>query len=178
MEDQELSEMEKAWIDAYFSNRMNATAASRAVKKLEGQSAMNDGYRMLQRSSVREVVDRRFLEWRAKHRMTVEQIGDLFEDFSKVDLLEIFNEDGDLRPLSEIPPHARRCIASIEVERRENMVTGAVEIVNKKIKLVDRKGAGELLGKYRKMFTENLDVTSGGKPLMVSVSISGQKKEG
>lgn len=173
----ELTDIEKAWIDAYFENNMNATAASRIIKpKLNDVCARSDGYRMLQRTCVRDEVDRRFLEWRARKRLTVEQIGDLIEDFSKVDLLEIFDEQGDLRPLSEIPPHARRCIASIEIERRENMVTGAVEIMSKKVKLVDRKGASELLGKYRKMFTDNVDVTSGGKPLSVAISIARQEK--
>jgi hypothetical protein len=68
-------------------------------------------------------------------------------------------------------PRARRCIQSIETEER--MIAGEpVEV--KKIKLVDRKGAAELLGKYKKMFTDNVDVTSGGKPLKVAISITGK----
>jgi phage terminase small subunit len=175
-----LSDKEIAFVDHYFENGFNATQAILSITpNIQVNSARTTGWRMLTKADVRDEIDKRMSDWRAKRRMTVEQIGDLLQDFAQVDVLDIFTEDGDLKPLSEIPPHARRCIASIEVDEQwgkmfgdKNEQVGTI----KKIKLVDKKGAAELLGKYKKMFTDKVDVTSDGKALAVNIVINGQKK--
>jgi phage terminase small subunit len=172
-----LSDKEIAFVDHYFENGFNATQAILATRKIKITSAQVEGHRMLVRARVREEIDRRMSDYRAKRRMTVEQVGDLIQEFSTVDVLDIFTEQGDLKPLSEISPQARRCIQSIEVEERfSGKGEAAVAYLVKKIKLVDKKGAAELLGKYKKMFTDKVDVTSDGKALAVNIVINGQKK--
>jgi phage terminase small subunit len=179
-----LSVKEISFIDHYFDNGFNATEAILSVNnKIKRESARTEGWRMLMRVDVRDEIDRRMSDYRAKRRMTVEQVGDLIQDFAQVDVLDIFTEDGDLKPLSEMSPAARRCIGSIEVEERYDQTWDDKEddfkptlVKTKKIKLVDKKGAAELLGKYKKMFTDKVDVTSDGKALAVNIVINGQKK--
>jgi phage terminase small subunit len=170
--EKDLTPKEIRFIEIYFENGFNATRAVREVHPgITDGSARSQGWEYLTRPKVKDEIDRRMHEWRAKRRLTVEQVGDLIQDFATVEVIELFTENGDLRPLSEMTPRARRCIQSIETEER--MIAGEpVEV--KKIKLVDRKGAAELLGKYKKMFTDNVDVTSGGKPLKVAISITGK----
>lgn len=178
-----LKDKETAFVDRYFECGFNATEAMRSINPgLAAGSDRTEGWRMLTRPNVREEIERRLIEWRAKRRMTVDQIGDLLQDFSTVDILDIFTEDGDLKPLSEIPPHARRCIASIEVEEMwEKMFNGKNEQVGtiKKVKLVDKRGAAELLGKYKKMFTDKVAIEGAdGGPVRIAVSINGVRRKG
>jgi phage terminase small subunit len=176
-----LTEKEIMFVDLYFENGFNATQAVLSISPhLQNNSARTEGWKLLTKRDVRDEIDKRMSDWRAKRRMTIEQIGDLLQDFATVDVLDIFTEDGDLKPLSEIPPSARRCIASIEVEEvwgaffgDKNEQVGTL----KKIKLVDKKGTAELLGKYKKMFTDKVEVGGAdGGPLRISVSINGIKK--
>lgn len=170
--EKEITNKEITFVDLYFEVGFNATEAFLGANPgVQRITARSEGCRMLKRPVVRDEIERRMKEFRAKRRMTVEQIADLLQDFAEVDVLDLFTEEGMLLPLSEMTPAARRCIASIETEER--MIGGEMTEV-RRIKLVDRKGAAELLGKYKKMFTENVDLTSGGKPLKVAVSITGK----
>lgn len=68
----------------------------------------------------------------------------------------IFNERGQLKAISELPDDIAAMISSIEVVT-QNVPNGEsidVQYVSK-IKLWDKKGSLELLGKYLKLFTEN-----------------------
>lgn len=170
--EKDLTPKEIRFIEIYFSNGHNATQAMREIDHdISSPYDRVAGHRMITKTNVRAEIERRVAEEAAKRRLTVAEVGDLIQSFAEVDLLDVFNEKGALRPLCDIPLKARRCIQSIETEDR--LINGEVtEVV--KVKLVDRKGAAELLGKYKKMFTENLDVTSGGKPLRVAVSITGK----
>jgi phage terminase small subunit len=175
-----LTDKEISFIDEYLINGCNATEAIRKVSpKIKDNSARTEGWRMLIKADVRAEIDRRLAERRAQNKLTVAHVENLLRDFAEVDLLDIFQEDGDLKPLSEIPPHARRAIASIEVEEIWDGPRGERECIGhlKKIKLVDKRGAAELLGKWKKMFTDKVEVggTDGG-PLRISVSINGIKK--
>lgn len=87
------------------------------------------------------------------------------------DLGQIFDEDGKLKPLHEIPEEARRAICSVETDelfddgiasdelepqghggalRRHRNAVG----VTRKVKLWDKLKALEMLGKHLKLFTD------------------------
>lgn len=174
-----LTDKDIRFIDEYVINGCNATQAWIATHpKAKINSARTEGWRMLQKPDVREEIDRRLAERRARNKLTVEHIENLLRDFAEVDVLDIFTEDGDLKPLSEIPPHARRAIASIEVKEVWEGRGDAAECYKvKSIKLVDKRGSAELLGKYKKMFTDKVEVGGAdGGPLRISVAINGIKK--
>lgn len=180
-----LSDKEIGFIEEYVINGCNATEAILKVNpRIKRESARTEGWRTLMRAGVRAEIDRRLAERRAQNKLTVGHIENLLRDFAEVDVLDLFADNGDLKPLSEIPPHARRAIASIEVEQRTENVWSEDEgdlvpvlVRVKKIKLVDKKGATELLGKWKKMFTEKVEVGGAdGGPLRISVSINGVKK--
>lgn len=72
------------------------------------------------------------------------------------DIGEAFDDNGCLKPLKDMPPHIRRCIASIEVDE---LIAGDYKIGHtKKLKLWDKKGTLELLGRHLKMFTDVVKV--------------------
>lgn len=80
-----------------------------------------------------------------------------------LDPLDLFRENGTLKPLSEMPAHARRAIAGIEVEEtfegtgKDKVWTGYV----RKVKFVSKEGTLTLVGKHLKMFTDKTELSGG-----------------
>lgn len=68
---------------------------------------------------------------------------------------ELFDEQGRLLPIKDMPPHARRALASLEVvtERVGEDKDGEPEYADvHKLKMINKLGALELLGKYLKLW--------------------------
>lgn len=174
-----LTDKDLRFIDHYFMCGYNATQAYMSIHpKCKITSARAEGWKTLVKPHIREEINRRETLKRSEHKLTVAHVENLLRDFAEVDVLDIFTEQGDLKPLSEIPPSARRAIASIEVEEVwSGRGAEATSHLVKKVKLVDKRGAAELLGKWKKMFTDKVEHSGAdGGPLRIAVSINGIKK--
>ena len=76
------------------------------------------------------------------------------------DISLAFDENGNMRKVKDMPIDVRRSIIAIEVDEvRHGMNGDDLETQTKRIKLVDPAKAVELLGKYRKMFTEKVELS-------------------
>jgi phage terminase small subunit len=171
-----------AFIDEYFVD-WNATRALIRVLGLDYDTmAEKDrrnyrslGHYWLQHQEIRDELDRRLAEWRAARRLSRDAFADQLLDAARADVLDFYTEDGALRPLSEIPPHARRQIASIETEEVWGKdASGAPVVVGytKKVKLWDRRKGEEMWGRWQKMFTDKVEQSGpDGKPQQVNLSI-------
>jgi len=93
---------------------------------------------------------------------------------ARSDLGELFDEAGQLRPLAEIPEHARRAIASIEVEELmggSGPDRGQIGWI-RKVRLWNKPQALELLGKHLKLWIERHEHTGkDGAPLPAATAI-------
>jgi phage terminase small subunit len=157
----------KIFIDEYMKDYNGSRAA-----KAAGYSSSSTAHELLRNNEVKAEIDRRISEMRAKDRVTVEKIEGMLRDMAEVEPLDIWDEDGNVRPLRDIPPHARRAIKSIKRVTKEHYITGqAEETVH--VELWDKKGAVELLGKAKKMFTDRIEADVSQK---VSFSINGISK--
>lgn len=148
---------------------------SRAAREA-GFKGTSMAWNLLRENDVREEINRRIAEKRAKARITIEEIESMLRDIAEVEVLDIFTEDGEVRPLVEIPPHARRAIKSVKRTVKEHYITGAQE-EKVELELWDKKGAIELLGRYKKMFSDKLDVDVNLRQ-KVSFTINGLDEEG
>lgn len=76
-----------------------------------------------------------------------------------VDIAGLFDDNGKLRPINEIPEDTRRAIAAVEVEELLH-AGGSVQVGwSKKIKLWDKVKSLELLGKHLKLFKDQLEIS-------------------
>lgn len=164
-------EREGKFVDEYMIDYNGTQAARRAgyVGNCKTQA-----WHLLQKRDVRDEIDRRIAERRAISTITHEHIANMLMDLASVEPLDIWDEDGHLRPLQDIPPHARRAIKSIKHKEREHALTGVIT-TEVEIELWDKKGAIELLGKYKKMFTDKVE-HSGEVTKKVSFTINGVTK--
>lgn len=142
----------QVFIDQYMID-FNGTRAAKEA----GFKDTSAPWRLLRENDVRDEIDRRLAVRRAQARITIEHVENLLRDIAEVEVLDIFTETGEIRPLTEMPPHARRAIKSIKRTEEEHFVSGKVKTVIH-VELWDKKGAIELLGKYKKMFTDKVEL--------------------
>lgn len=167
-------EDESRFIDEYMLD-LNGTQAVLRCKMADGsQAARRKAWALLQKRDIRDEIDRRLAMRRAENKITVASIEGMLRDLAEVEPLDLWDEDGHLRPLQDMPPHARRAIKSIKRVEKEHYITGELE-VKLEIELWDKKGAIELLGKYKKMFTDKVEL-SGRLEGKISFSINGVVK--
>lgn len=80
-----------------------------------------------------------------------------------IDPAKLFDEAGEIKPIHEMDEDSRRAIVGLAHEKLfEHFGKGQAKRVGtiSKLKLADKTRALELLGKYRKLFTEKLEVTA------------------
>lgn len=95
-------------------------------------------------------------------RVTV-TVQDIVAELARVaffDVRTLFDEAGNLKPVSELDDNAARALAGIDVvnERRETDDDVSVHEYTKRIKVADKLKALEMLGKYLGMFTDTTNV--------------------
>lgn len=167
----EMAKQRDAVFIAEYCSHYNATKAAIAsgwVEQDKSRSARWWGHALLQRPDIREEIDLRLAEARQRKQLTVATVEQMILDLATVDILDIFDDHGILRPLSEIPPHARKAIASVVTT--ENFLGETTTTV----KLWDKKSAIEMLAKYKKMFSDiNLNLPNDKK---ISFTIEGIQK--
>ena len=86
----------------------------------------------------------------------VHRITDELQAIGLVDIREAFDENGRLRPLSEIPDEITKCISGIDVVETSDK-DGTVAQV-KRIRMIDKMKALEMLGRNLEKFIERKKV--------------------
>lgn len=167
------------FVDEYLVD-LNATKAAIRAGYSE-KTAHSQGPRLLENVEVRDAISRAQVE-RAKD-VKVESY-EILRELKRIALVDIgraFDAEGNLLPLKDMPEDVRRAIAGIDIEEMkvdlgdgpgEPTITTRV----KKLKLIDKKGSLELLGKHLKLFIDRVE-HSGAVPIAV-VDPYAEKKNG
>lgn len=106
-----------------------------------------------------------------RHQVTVDRVVAEFSKLAFLDIRKAFGEDGGLKPIHEIDADTAAAIAGIESEAlyegqgRDRERIGTL----RKIKLADKKGALDSLGRYLGMFVDKAEITGkDGGPVELS----------
>lgn len=143
------------------------------VKDLNGRrSAIAAGYsengadvvasRLLGNANVKKLVADLTKEKFSKLDISAERILQELARLAFLDPRKLFNESGGLRPIHELDEDTARAIAGLDHEKLfEHFGKGQAKHVGttSKVKLADKTRALQLLGQYRKLFTEKVEVT-------------------
>lgn len=147
-----LDPKEQAFVDEYLEC-LNATLAARRV--YGHAAAKQTGYKLLRRPDVATAISAGLAEQRARTVNDPDRIIRELMVIAYADLQDLLDEQGRPLALRDLSPELRRAIASIKTHVTE---TGATIV---EYKLVDKKGALELLGKRNKMWTDRKEIDAG-----------------
>jgi phage terminase small subunit len=109
---------------------------------------MSQAARLLRNVKVQTALDAANVERQQRTGVTPERVLRDIDTAANLDIAELFDEHGRLKPIRELPPQIRRAIVSVEVVKR-NLTAGdgAQEFVHK-VKLIDKGRMHELLARH------------------------------
>lgn len=146
------------FVDEFMIDRNATQAAIRAGYSAKTAGAA--GHRLLKTVEICEEINKRSAEQSQRLRITADRVMQEYEALALLDPLDLFTEDGHLKPLREIPEAARRAIAGLDLIQLKTTTTEdvKVEAMLKKIKLADKKGALDSIAKILGMMREKVDI--------------------
>lgn len=147
----ELTPKQQRFVREYVID-LNATQA--AIRA--GYSARNAdkiGPRLVGKSRVRAAIDEALRMRAEATNITAERVLLELARIAFADARKLFDDDGALIPVHKLPDGVAASIASIEVVEKD----GGHRL--HKIRLTDKRGALELLGKHLALFVERLQIS-------------------
>jgi len=139
----------KAIFIAEYSLRGNGTQAAIAAGVPEASAAVTAS-RWLRDAKIAAAIEEQKARLVAKLELTQERVLQELMRIAWYDPGKLFYEDGTRIPVHLLDEDTRRAVASVEDETEDGKRTQYV-------KMCDKKGAGELLGKYLKMWTDKTE---------------------
>lgn len=145
----------KAIFIAEYSLHGNGTHA--AVKAgVPAASAAVTASRWLKDLTIQAAIEEQRARLVAKLELTNERVLREVMCMAYFDPARLYDENGERIPIHLLDENTRRAIASVEDETR---TVAGVTTRSQFVKVTDKKGAAELLGKYLKMWTDNVNHT-------------------
>jgi phage terminase small subunit len=136
---------------------LNATqAAIRAG--YSGATAGSIGGELLQKPEIQDAIREAMQKRAERTEITQDRVLKELGRLAFLDIRKAFNSDGSLKPIHELDDETAAAIAGLEVSE---IMAGENSIGSlKKIRLSDKKGALELIGRHLKMWNDKLDITA------------------
>ena len=160
----DLTDSQKLYVRYYLTNGNKATQAYlMAVPEVsEGTAASMSCTWMKEGHPVRRVINDEMLKLFHRFEITEERIVQEMACLAFYDPKDIFDENGNVKPIPEITEKARRVISGVEVtelydtdDEGERVVSGHL----KKLKVTSKEKALEMLARYHKMFVDTREIT-------------------
>ncbi len=129
---------------------LNATqAAIRAGYSKKRADAI--GYDLLRNTEVQTAIQAAMNKRSAKIEITADRVLEEIANMAFVNIQDLYDENGILKPINELPRHVAAGIQSVKVNLTEACAV-------QEVKLWDKKGALELLGKHLRLFADRLEL--------------------
>lgn len=149
-------------IDEWFINEFNGAKAYRKFHPKASQQTAEVKFSQIKAiPAVAEYIEQVKRETAERNKITIDECVELLSNMARFDITDMYNEDGTLKNLKDMPKAARLSIEGIEVD--ELFVAGNNVGLTKKIKLSSRRAnIVELmkhLGGYEKDNAQKTNIT-------------------
>lgn len=148
MSKKKLTDKQQQFVEEYLVD-LNVTQAALRAGYSE-KTAYSIGHENLKKPEVQEAIQKAVQERQERTRVTADQVVNELARIGFSDLRKAFDEQGNLKKPNEIPDDVASALAGIDVVATSNEET----LYTKKVKLWDKKGALELLGKHLGLFAD------------------------
>lgn len=139
-----LTDKQEAFCQEYVKD-YNATQAAIRAGYSEN-TAQQIGSENLSKLVIRERIDEIRAEIYQRNKVTIDEIVNGLGELFRVDTTEIFDEEGNIKPIDKMSEKARKAIKSIQVQTYT--YDNGSESVKKKIELYSKLDAAEKLMKH------------------------------
>lgn len=137
-----------AFIEAYIANGHNATAAAIAAG-FSPKSAGSQGHDLLKKPEVAEAIKQRTIGLVKKYELTTDMVVKSLVQELTFDPAQLYDEDGQLRAVKDLPEDARMALVSVEAEQHGSP---QAPVYTRKIKWAAKHQAREQAMKHLGMF--------------------------
>lgn len=147
------------FVDEYMIDN-NATQAAIRAGYSEA-SARNQGTRLMHDDDILSEINKRGALIAESRGISAERVMQEFANLAFLDPIDLFNPNGTMKSLEEMPEMARRAIGGIELRELSQIDTpeGPIRVQLRKIKLIDKKGALDSIAKIMGLMRDKVDVT-------------------
>ena len=168
-----MTNAQKAFCDEYLVD-FNATRAYKAVYKrckTDG-SARAGASELLTNPNVKEYIEKCKKEKAERCLVTQDMIIEELKKIGFSNMQKVFNENGGIKNIQEMDSDTTAAICSIESYEEYDGYGADKEYVGdtKKVKMLDKTKALELLGKHLGMFKDKLEIES-DKPFEINIKV-------
>ena len=134
-----------------FIKDRNATRAAIAAGYPES-SAHVAGARLLKNPKIAAAIDVWTQSKVQKYEASAEEVIQILTDLVRADVGNLYDREGNPIPVHKLDDVTRAAVAVVEDETTEG--PGFMTTRKRRVRMADKIRAGELLGKYHKLFTE------------------------
>lgn len=164
-------ERERRFVDAYFTNKLNVTQAVMIAYELQPDqrgAASSLGYEIMRRPTVLALIAaRRKAEGDAAAERKQRIVAKL-EAVAFGDVRQLFDDAGNLNPITRLDDDTQELIAGLEVN--EMQIGENAMSITRKVKITDKMKARELLAKMDGTLVERHELGGkNGKPLTIEL---------
>lgn len=169
-----LSLKQKTFVEEYLVDLNASQAAIRAG--YSKHTAKEQGCQLLTRLNIQEAINS-VVEARSKRtEITQDRVLEELARLAFLDPRKMYDEDGNLIPFHLLPIEVAAAVGGIDVSSYgENLKTTT------KIKLIDKKGSLDLLGRHLKMFTDKIhhtgDINITNRIVLIKAEWHGNKRD-
>lgn len=133
---------------------LNATAAAKRAG-FSAKSAMEQGYALINKPQVKAKISELKMARSERTEINADRVLAELGRVAFVDIAKAYASDGTLLLVPDMPEEIRLALAAIDIHKD---FTEGVEVgETRKIKLLDKLRALELIGKHLKLFTEKVE---------------------
>lgn len=135
---------------------LNASAA--AIRAgYSAKTADQIAYQLLQKTSVREAIQAAMEERSKRTEITADRVLQELARMAFFDARRLFANDGSPLPVTEMDEDTARAVIGLDVATIGNGEVGIGQVL--KLKLADKKGALELLGRHLGMWKDKTEIS-------------------
>lgn len=153
------NDLQERFVSEYMIDKNARNAAIRAG--FSAASAHVTAHRLLKKANVASEIARREAEIAQKCDVSVEKIMREYARIAFFDPGDFFNDDGTLRPISEIPEDARRAISSLDINKLRSVQGDDVRIeeIVRKIRTSSKVGCLDSLARIMGLMKDQVEAT-------------------
>lgn len=165
-----LTGKQQRFVEEYLID-MNATQASIRAGYSE-KTAGSIGTENLSKPVIAEALQKAHEERSKRTEITADMVLTELAKLAFFDIRGLYDDKGQMIPIHDLPAEVAAAIGGIDITYGRDKDSNIIESETAKVKVIDKKGSLELIGRHLKMWTDKKELTgANGEPLTSKIEV-------